>query len=405
MRLIAPSEKFGGDVVFDAVESPEEIAWDYGHDVYPPGKRFLLPHYEDMFCYKLDGKNIKIENAAAAPAQAIVAIRSCDVSAVRFQEKFYVNQIVDPYFKAKLDNTVLFSLVCNTPPKKECFCICCDAGPYLSSAYDVQLTDLGDRFLYEIGSEKGAAATEPLSKMLSDAGDGDLAERRKIELQADSLFQTTAFFAKAINYISSDEVPTRFGRSLARRASGAPPARTSAPSARATPWTIVPRPTDRSRDAGRGTRASSPGSPERPAGTTRGLRSAKRVKRRFYHKASYQYVQRDGTHGCVGCGRCCQRVPDEARRPQRAEAHQKIDAQASQSAREGRGGIDHGCHREQTGKDVGRNGRHGRRALHPQDRDNRRHHRRDADTKTFRLVFEDKEYAKSFSWEPGSSSK
>jgi ferredoxin len=29
-----------------------------------------------------------------------------------------------------------------------------------------------------------------------------------------------------------------------------------------------------------------------------------RMKRRFFHKVSAQYCQRDGTVGCVGCGRC-----------------------------------------------------------------------------------------------------
>jgi formate hydrogenlyase subunit 6/NADH:ubiquinone oxidoreductase subunit I len=29
-----------------------------------------------------------------------------------------------------------------------------------------------------------------------------------------------------------------------------------------------------------------------------------RVRRRFFHKVSAQYFQRDGEVGCVGCGRC-----------------------------------------------------------------------------------------------------
>ena len=33
-------------------------------------------------------------------------------------------------------------------------------------------------------------------------------------------------------------------------------------------------------------------------------KTKERIKRRFYHKFSYQYVQVDGHHGCVGCGRC-----------------------------------------------------------------------------------------------------
>ena len=300
MRLIAPKAKFGGDVIFDAVESPEEIAWDYGHDIYPP-KRFLLPHYEDMFRY---GKDLKIRNAVDAPPQAIVGIRSCDVKAIRFQEKFFISQIVDPYYKARLDNTVLFSLVCNKPPKKECFCICCDSGPYLASAYDVQLTDLGDRFLYEVGSEKGAAVTEPLAKMLGEARDGDLAERRKIELQADSLFQTTAYFAKAITYISSDEVPDDVWEELGATCFRCAACTNLCPIC--TCYTVD----DRHEDDGSFARCRSWDSCQF-AGFTREASGhnprptfGSRVKRRFYHKASYQYVQRDGTHGCAGCGRC-----------------------------------------------------------------------------------------------------
>ena len=164
MQLVAPKKLFGGDTAFDVIESPKDIAWDYGHDVYPP-KRFLLPHYEDMFRYRTDG-NVTIENLGEAPKQAIVGIRSCDVKAIRFQEKFFAAEIVDPYYKARADNTVLFSLVCNKPPRAECFCVCCDAGPYLEADYDVQLTDLGDRLLYEVGSEKGDKATQAGAYML-----------------------------------------------------------------------------------------------------------------------------------------------------------------------------------------------------------------------------------------------
>jgi Fe-S oxidoreductase len=28
------------------------------------------------------------------------------------------------------------------------------------------------------------------------------------------------------------------------------------------------------------------------------------LKRRFFHKLSYQYIQQNKRHGCVGCGRC-----------------------------------------------------------------------------------------------------
>lgn len=303
MRLIAPMDRFGGDVIFGEVESPKDIVWDYGHDHYPPGKRFIFPHYEDMFRYKNSG-SAQIENAGEAPKQAIVAIRSCDVKAVRFQERFFNYPIVDPYFKVRCDNTVLFSLVCNKPPKKECFCICCDSGPYLDSGYDVQLTDLGDRFLYEIGSEKGLAATEPGAYMLGDAGSSDIAERRRIELRADSLFGTVSYVAKAINFISYDEVSDRIWEELGSTCVRCGACTNLCPIC--TCFTVDDRPEcdggftrSRSWDSCQFSGFTREASGHNPRPTF-----GSRIQRRFYHKMSYQYILRDGTHGCAGCGRC-----------------------------------------------------------------------------------------------------
>lgn len=322
MQIIAPKKLFGGDVMFGEVKSPEEIVWEYGHDIYPP-KRFLLPHFEDMFRYEC-GKAIKIEDLKDSPAQAIVGIRSCDVAAIRFQERFFSAQIEDPYYKARSDSTVLFSLVCNKPPKKDCFCICCDSGPYLNSDFDVQLTDLGDRFLYEIGSEKGAKAGEAGSRLLAKAGAGDFKERRRIELQADSLFETKAYIAKAINFISADEVPDKVWEDLGSTCfrCGACTnlcpvctcytvddlAETDCSFTRCRSW-------DSCQFAGFTREAS--GHNPRPT-------SGSRIHRRLYHKASYQYIMRDGKHGCVGCGRCVSAcltklgLPDVVKRIRRA---------------------------------------------------------------------------------------
>ena len=302
MRLIAPKRFFGGDVMFDVVESPKDIVWEYGHDIYPP-KRFLLPHYEDMFRYKT-GKSVKVEGGIDAPMQAIVGIRSCDVTAIRFQERFFSNQIVDPYYKARLDNTVLFSLVCGKPPRKECFCMCCDAGPYLDAGFDVQLTDLGDRFLVEIGNDKGGEACAPGAYMLGKAQPKDFAERKQIELQADSLFETQAYIAKAINYISNNDVPEEVWEEIAETCFRCGACTNLCPVC--TCYTVDEikladgsyvrsRSWDSCQFAGF-TREASGYNPRPTPGS--------RILRRFYHKASYPYIMRDGRHGCVGCGRC-----------------------------------------------------------------------------------------------------
>jgi len=322
MRLIAPKEAFGGDVIFDAIESPKDIVWDYGHDIYPP-KRFLLPHYEEMFRYDCRGR-IHIQPAPKPSPQAIIGIRSCDISAIRFQERFFTQPIVDPYYKDRLDATVLFGLVCTKPPRRECFCICCDSGPWLESGFDVQLTDLGDRFLYEVGSDKGAKATEPRAYLLTPARSEDFAERRRLELQADSLFQTTSYIAKAITYISADEVPDEVWEELGSTCFRCGACTNLCPVC--TCFTVD----DVENTDGTFSRCRSwdscqfSGFTREASGHNPRSAYGQRVQRRFYHKCSYQYIMRDGRHGCVGCGRCITAcltnlgLPDVVKRIRRA---------------------------------------------------------------------------------------
>jgi len=301
MRVVAPKKHFGGDVMFAEVQSPDEISWDYGNDPHPP-KRYVLPELEPLFRYRSDGR-VEIERMADAPRQAILGIRSCDVVALRQQERFFSQPIADPNFTARARNTVLLSLVCNSP-REECFCICCDAGPYLTEGYDVQLTDLGDRFLYEIGSEKGLEVSSPRAALLATASEGDLDARRRIELEADAKFETTGYIAKAINFISANEVPEQVWDDLGATCFKCGNCTHLCPVC--TCFTVEDMPEgdgwhtrlrcwDSCQFAGF-TREASGVNPRATFG--------RRVQRRLYHKASYQYILRDNRHGCVGCGRC-----------------------------------------------------------------------------------------------------
>jgi sulfhydrogenase subunit beta (sulfur reductase) len=302
MQLVAPTVTSLGDAAFDVVKSASQIAWDYGHALYPP-KEFFLPLCADMFRYR-NGEQLRLQNRLDRAERALIGVRSCDVEANRRQERFFGHPIEDPYFKARSENTVMFSLVCNKPPKKECFCICCDAGPYLDGGFDVQLTDLGDRFLYEIGSDKGVKVTAPRMNMLSEASPEDLEARRRIELEADSLFDTVGYIAKAINFISENEVPPQVWEELGAECFGCGSCTHLCPvctcftvedTERPDGWVSRCRIWDSCQYSGF-TQEASGHNPRATYGD--------RVKRRLFHKASYQYVMRDGWHGCVGCGRC-----------------------------------------------------------------------------------------------------
>ena len=139
---------------------------------------------------------------------------------------------------------------------------------------------------------------------MQPAGGEDLAERKRIELAADKLFQTEAYMAKAITFISDNEVPDKVWEELGSTCFRCGACTNLCPVC--TCYTVDDRPADdgcyvrcRSWDSCQYagfTREASDHNPRPTFGS--------RVQRRFYHKASYQYIARDGRHGCVGCGRC-----------------------------------------------------------------------------------------------------
>jgi len=130
-----------------------DISLDFIRTTMPPLKTLLIPPRENLLRIKED----KIEETLPNPAgrTAILGVHPCDVNAMNLLERVYTDRPVDPYFEARRRSLLVIALNCKNADEY-CFCTSFGTGPSLEEGYDLLLTDLGDRFLLEVGSRRGA---------------------------------------------------------------------------------------------------------------------------------------------------------------------------------------------------------------------------------------------------------
>lgn len=142
-------------VKFDAIQSAKDIVWDYGLTMIPP-KKYLQPLVEKLFVF--DSEKAEVDDSAAAAAkekQVIFGLHACDINAIHALDKVFMgDDYEDPYYTERRNNSIIVGLVCNDVCDT-CFCKSFGAGPNIEEGFDLLITQLGDRFLVEVGSEAG----------------------------------------------------------------------------------------------------------------------------------------------------------------------------------------------------------------------------------------------------------
>jgi len=137
--------------VFGEISGPEDIVWDYETTTLPP-KKYLHQPFETLFSFK-DGGNI-IEEVHTAEKQVLFGLHPCDVNAIQILDRVFTGRYEDPYYIERRKNTFIVALSCSSA-QDTCYCNSFDTGPYLNQGFDLLITQLGNRFLVEIGSRKG----------------------------------------------------------------------------------------------------------------------------------------------------------------------------------------------------------------------------------------------------------
>ena len=301
-EVIAPVAGFGGDTVFSALSSPQQIIWDFENPLHPP-KQTVLPQTDPVVAIRREGDRYEVQPIYDDSPRILFNIRSCDAKGIAFLERMHASDPPDASYLRRAERTATISLTCSSPCAS-CFCVCTDSGPFLRDDYDIQLTDLGEDLLVEVGSEKGEALVSGSLDLFRAATDPERARRRGLEESARRLFgDETCHFASAMRRISTGRVAETLWAKMSDWCLECGGCNLICPTCYC--FSVKDRGSD-----GTLVRCRMWDSCQYPAFTLEASghnpreQRKDRMKRRFFHKVSAQYYMRDGAIGCVGCGRC-----------------------------------------------------------------------------------------------------
>jgi NAD(P)H-flavin reductase len=142
--LIAPR------IVLDSLHDAADLELEFSPSVHSP-KKFLFPHWDQLFRFKLEG-NLLLEPESAAPPRVIFGMHPCDLHAVKILDDCLFEGETDSTYRAKREATLLVGVDC--VPDEHCFCTSLGTDR-IAKGFDLFLHRRDGNYLVQIGSAKG----------------------------------------------------------------------------------------------------------------------------------------------------------------------------------------------------------------------------------------------------------
>ena len=293
-RVYAPAER-DGMLNFEPLRDGTEGVLAFSNSVRPP-KEIFLPRSETLLVFR-GGE------AAAVPLpedrSVVFGLRPCDARSLNLLDCVFRDaDSADPSYTARRDNTVLVGLGCDHP-RSTCFCTAVGGGPFGVEGLDLLLTDLGDRYLVDVLTQRGEDLVK-LSSNLQEPQAGDLAVKQEITERANQ--EVKGPRVEGVKDKLDEMYDSTFWDELHQKCLGCGVCSYSCPTCHC--FDIVDETVG---DEGRRLRnwdtcqfslftLHASGHNPRPSGK-------ERMRQRLMHKFSY-FVDNFGQIACVGCGRC-----------------------------------------------------------------------------------------------------
>jgi ferredoxin len=303
-RIVGPKSLHGA-TVFGEIEHFDDLAMDYSYTVLP-AKKYLLPPREELF--QFNAQTMEMEANVETVPTVIFGLHTCDLHAIMLMDKINYTGFADQHYIARREQITLVSIECGTPCNAKAFCK--DMGTYtLPEHYDVHLTDLGDRYIVDIGSEKGERLFEGCTALWSPLVE-DQARLNQYMAEKWPHFEHKLDF----DVTELPDVLARNSRSpvwdeIGEKCLACGQCTQVCPTCLC--FDVVDE-IDLNLEKGKRVRVWDSCLLEKFAVVAGGhnfrTARAKRLRHRFFRKGKYQY-EAYGVLGCVGCGRCSVACP------------------------------------------------------------------------------------------------
>ena len=299
MELYVPKIS-GTHHVYKKYDSSKNVPVEFNNiRTCTPAKEFLFPLRELAAIYPqtFEPKNIK--------PFAVFGLKYCDLRSIEIMDKVFAEaEFEDSLYIKRRDKMFIISSDC-IEPADSCFCNVLGGKPYAQKGYDLNVSQVNDQFIIEVGSQKGKDFIEKHSGLFSKTNDAILAEREKIRIDTQNQLEhinSNLKFDSPVNEIVEKSQDSLVYEEEAKTCVECQACTRVCPTchcfylydtkkedyfAKMKMWDSCMRIAYAEVAGG--------ANPRRALG--------ERLRHRFMHKFSY-FLERYGIDMCVGCGRC-----------------------------------------------------------------------------------------------------
>jgi sulfhydrogenase subunit beta (sulfur reductase) len=304
-EVIIPKEKREqkGVYVFDVMDDPKEIAWEYLRTIIPP-KKYLHKPKEVMFNFDIEKGFEEIFDDVELK-RIIFGLHPCDIHGIKILDIVFQHQYSDPYYMKMRENTAIIALSCI--PDEKCFCKSMHTD-YSEDGFDLGFSDIGDDFLVAVGTTLGDDLLATRNHLFTSITDEDRKKYLEFRKKRNQSFQLELDIDD-LPYILDLEQESPVWHELGKRCL------TCGSCSMVCPTCYCFNVYDQlNLDAKTGKRIKQWDAcffkhyALVAGGHNFREERAERVKNRYYHK-QFRMVEQYGKPSCVGCGRCINACP------------------------------------------------------------------------------------------------
>lgn len=301
-QLIAPIE-IDGIWKYSINDDASSVKLDFPSPVKGSLREHFTPETETLFEYKLSGQSVELNPVDAIEHNRVIfGARACDGTALEYVDTVYSNiKPIDNLYFGRRNLTTIIGVFCNNPSWS---CFCTEVNNALTNPVniDLMLTDMGEKYLAEIYTEKGGQIAD--FEGFKDASQEDIDSAKSIKSAVVSkLPEHQDHAAKSLSYKwDHDE-----WRKLAQKCLGCGICTFMCPTCHCFDMQECSRGNKGNRfrcwDTCQFEKFTLMGQGHNPRPSKK-----ERTRQRVFHKFKYSQ-ERYQMLGCVGCGRCIASCP------------------------------------------------------------------------------------------------
>lgn len=149
-----------GSFIYGLIKSHEELCLDFDCTVIPP-KKYFLPPEETLFRFT-SAPAPQVTPVMESNPFILFGVHPYDIKAINQMDRIFARGVPDPHYLKRREAALIIGV---DPTKVAPRSFWADMGAAtVSEGFDLMLTDIGESFIVEIGSNKGRSLLEQHAK-------------------------------------------------------------------------------------------------------------------------------------------------------------------------------------------------------------------------------------------------